>query len=437
MAAPSQLQSTLFLFFASLAFGNTLPIALGQPPQSAAPSASPQPVRSPSQPGTTPTLPAPTAAPTMRAEAIPDVSIKTLAFSYVGKFLAAGSADHTIKVLNSTQGRPLQTLAAHTAPVQALHFTTDGKVLLSAAKEINRWDVTNWQLTDTIPLEKWSWPYKVRFSPDGRRLAMTGSTADRSQGKLFIYDTASGLQLDDIEVTGMPSAVEFRPDSKTIAVGTIATGGGESRGAIHLFDVAAGRLQRTIDIHPASASAIAFAPDGVTLAYSAFQKAVVININNNGSRLVKELAGPIGPIETLAFSPDGRMLAGGGEGPELRMPTQWMSMSETRLWDLKTGRITWANVGDVGRATCVVFSPDGQQLARCDDGGIATRSFNNELSGWARYFKHGLGLGDHVSRSQRLRQEESMRRGNNAPPATPADPSGTEGGPLGAPREVK
>jgi WD40 repeat protein len=367
--------------------------------------------------------------------AIPDVSIKSLAFSRDNKVLAAGAGDNTIKILDAAQGRPLHTLEGHTGPVQAIHFTADGKFLLSAAKEIKQWDISSWQLKDTIPLEKVS--YKVRFSPDGRRLAMTGTGPELSQGHLLIYDTASGLLLYEIKVAGMPSGLAFTPDSKSVAVGTIATGSGESRGAIHLYDVADGRLARTIDIHPASASAIAFAPDGVTLAYSAFQKAVVININNNGSRLVKELAGPIGPIETLAFSPDGRMLAGGGEGPELRLPTQWMSMSETRLWDISTGRITWANVGDVGRAKCVVFSPDGQQLARCDDGGIVVRSFNSPLSSWARYFTNGLGLGDHVRRSRRLQQEESMRRNNNAAPTMPTSLPGTESPPLSAPREVK
>jgi hypothetical protein len=54
----------------------------------------------------------------------------------------------------------------------------------------------------------------------------------------------------------------------------------------------------------------------------------------------------------VAFSPDGRLLAAGGDAGEA-----------ARLWDLATGEVVGRLRGDLGRVVSLTFSPDGTRLA--------------------------------------------------------------------------
>jgi type II secretion system protein G len=337
---------------------------------------------------------------------IPDASIKMIAFSRDGKTLAGGSGDQTVKTWNAATGRPGPTLQGHTSAVQAIHFTVDGKTLLTAGKEIRRWDAQTWAPLETIELEKWQQPYQARISPDGKRLAMIAG-----EGQLMVYDAASGLQLYDVKVDGMPLSLEFTPDGKSVAVGTIWHDAAAKGGSIEFCNASTGQVERTLEAPGASVSAIAFSADGGLLGYSGFQKVVVIHAKDG--KAVKEFPGQVGVISAIAFSLDGTMLASGGEGPGFRMPQQWMQMSETRMWDMNTGRQTWANVGELARVSSIVFSPDGTQLARCDQNTVLKQSFPDDGRAWVRYVSESGGIGRDMADARRFRQQEGAR-GNNA-----------------------
>jgi WD40 repeat protein len=82
--------------------------------------------------------------------------------------------------------------------------------------------------------------------------------------------------------------------------------------------------------------------------------------------LVRILIGGSGRMYAVAFSPDGKFLAGGN-----RFDTREdKARSNTiRVWDLKTGEVTATIASDAGRIWSVAYSPDGKRLVGgCDKG---------------------------------------------------------------------
>jgi WD40 repeat protein len=166
-------------------------------------------------------------------------------------------------------------------------------------------------------------------------------------------------------------AVAFSPDGKTLA-----SGNGE--GVVRFYDPATGRERAPAwDAGTAEGiNALAYSPDGKALAVGIFTEGVrLLDVATRASRLtlrVPQPARPLGPrdqqsLTALAYAPDGATLAGAtAEG-------------RVAVWDVTTGRLLALMVGPVipparsipgvnnpGRpawVTGLVYAPDGKSLA--------------------------------------------------------------------------
>src|SRR5271166_4934539 len=142
---------------------------------------------------------------------------------------------------------------------------------------------------------------------------------------------------------GQVSAVAWSPDGKTLASGS-------SDQTVKLWDLATGKLFATLQGHTETVYSVAWSPDGKTVASGSFDKTVKLWESATG-KLLATLQGHTGEVESVAWSPDGKILASG-------------SRDETvRLWESVTGKLLATLQGHTDAVYSVAWSPDGKTLA--------------------------------------------------------------------------
>ena len=165
------------------------------------------------------------------------------------------------------------------------------------------------------------------------------------RGEVWVWEAASQtLHLAWQAHTDSIYALAFSPDGRTLATGSWD-------GAIKLWDMEGGALL-WIGWHTGGILCVAFAPDGRTLASSGNDGTVRIWDGKLGIPL-KTLPHP-GPVFALAWSPHGRLLASGDFAGTLRL-WQIQRTGPARLWQTLSGHTHWL--------TELAFAPDGSRLA--------------------------------------------------------------------------
>jgi WD40 repeat protein len=288
-------------------------------------------------------------------------TVTCLALSPDSKTLASGSDDATVKLWDLSTGKERTTLQGHRIGVSCVTFSADGKTLASVSalklggpSEVKVWDAATGRERACFQ-GKGSHFVAAAPSADGSLLATASAFWDEKREKAVpagvkVWDMASGRE-----------QTALRSPGQTIVYLLAFTDGGSSLAAVSgdlcqkdflhaatevtRWDAVTGRQQASFPCNAGLFCAVAFSPDGTTLARGDADGTVVLWEVTTGKRQHVHQGGPF-PVLRLAFSPDGKLLAG----------------APAAVWQVSTGEkrsSVWIPLAD---ESPLALTSDGQTL---------------------------------------------------------------------------
>jgi WD40 repeat protein/serine/threonine protein kinase len=188
----------------------------------------------------------------------------------------------------------------------------------------------------------------LRFASgaQGASLSANGAMAYESDDWVFVMDIHSGD-----EIARLPAKDVFRP---ALSPDGTRLAAGKYDGTLEIWNVAARKVERTLDGHVNTANCLAFSPNGKTLMFGERGSHVIFWDVGSGKLLAD--CEHEGWIRAVEFSPDGRLAASAGDVGNL-----------VKIWDAESGKELRTLVGGRSATFALAFSPDGNALAAAGD----------------------------------------------------------------------
>jgi len=195
--------------------------------------------------------------------------------------------------------------------------------------------------------------FLIAFSPVGPWLAFTGVAnvpiKNKSPFTLHIYNVETRQMISNIPLDNLCDNLVFSKDGKTLITSS------QYPGTITLWSVPDGTQLKSIhcqmDAGGPATTSFAVSPDLNLAAFFRGKTIHVMDLHDESERWSAQASKSI--ITALAFSPDGKTLASAAGWTE----------KDIRLWDVDTGKMIGTLEGHGAFVSSMVFWPDGSKLA--------------------------------------------------------------------------
>lgn len=269
-----------------------------------------------------------------------DVSVESVAFNWDDRLLAIGTADGSVQLWDVATQETRFTFQGFTDGATSVAFGAGGYLLAvgTGSGQVELWDSERGERSGLLQTHD-APVTSVAFQIDGFLVA-----SGAADGSVKLWDIASASELPALaEGDGQRpiSSVTFSFD------GTLLAAGGGSR--IQVWNTADWTLQAELETEISDISSITFHPDSSALIYGGADPSVwVWDLADSNLALFD---GHVGTVSALAFSFDGGLIAS-------------TEAESVRLWDavILEALATFASPSDQG-VNSVAFKPDGTLLA--------------------------------------------------------------------------
>jgi WD40 repeat protein len=230
----------------------------------------------------------------------------------------------------------VDTWAGHSglfAAVTSLALNNSWLASASEDKTIRLWDLATGQ-TSHILSEHQGFVEAVALQPNSTNVLASGS-----RDKIVKIWELDRVLYNLVGHSQAVNTLAFSPDGQQLASGS-------SDRSVKLWQVATGELLTTLTGHRLKITTVAFNVAGI-LASASADGTIGIWQNN---KMQRQLTGHVGSVTAIAFSPDGQMLASGGEDRSIR------------LWDTQTWTCRQVLPGHAWQVSSLAFISGGEVL---------------------------------------------------------------------------